>query len=56
LTTQELVVVPKPALDADMLNVTTRLDPQFQADVLASFDWNDLTKDEILERAMEELR
>jgi C-terminal processing protease CtpA/Prc len=25
-------------------------------DVLASFDWNDLTKDEILERAMEELR
>jgi C-terminal processing protease CtpA/Prc len=25
-------------------------------DILASFDWNDLTKDEILERAMEELR
>jgi C-terminal processing protease CtpA/Prc len=25
-------------------------------DVLASFDWNDLTTDEILERAMEELR
>ena len=25
-------------------------------DIIASFDWNDLTKDEILERAMEELR
>lgn len=40
-------------LDLDMVNYAEQGVPP---DIVASFDWTDLTKDEILERAMEELR
>ena len=40
-------------LDLNMVNYAEQGVPP---DIVASFDWTDLTKDEILERAMEELR